>query len=393
MKLAIKQGAAHYDARLALIFFLPLVAAGKIVRWTLMKDVLVDAGIGWSFLAEMKLHYVELTTGQNNFAMWVLQVFYRVFGIDSYVEYEAVISIIFNVIMFILIIQIKRKVSFSELLFLFASIALLNIFSFCLAKEPVQFLFFLAMYAALCVFQRSSKACLASALIIVVLSALYFREYYVLIIPFGFIAYFILTRVSSSQSITTRSALTLLLVGLFLAYILIMLVAERIDPASYNELIRVRVHRFSTVSAASQMRNLFQTDSLIVMGIDYVLMVIRMMLPIELLRLGAGYIPYIAFQLIVTWSLVKAVSDYIKRNRRSFGYQTDAPTLIAISIVVGFILTSAVFEPDFGSWVRHESVLFPVLLTAFGLTGDRYHVREVPSALEDQHCGLERTYA
>ena len=31
-------------------------------------------------------------------------------------------------------------------------------------------------------------------------------------------------------------------------------------------------------------------------------------------------------------------------------------------IYYAFLLGSATFEPDFGSWIRHEAVLFPILL-------------------------------
>ena len=35
---------------------------------------------------------------------------------------------------------------------------------------------------------------------------------------------------------------------------------------------------------------------------------------------------------------------------------------ISLYIYFAFLLGSATFEPDFGSWIRHEAVLFPILL-------------------------------
>ena len=35
--------------------------------------------------------------------------------------------------------------------------------------------------------------------------------------------------------------------------------------------------------------------------------------------------------------------------------------LLALSVFTAYILGSFLFEPDFGSWVRHEAATFPVL--------------------------------
>jgi hypothetical protein len=39
----------------------------------------------------------------------------------------------------------------------------------------------------------------------------------------------------------------------------------------------------------------------------------------------------------------------------------------ALNLFLAFVLMGAVFEPDFGSWIRHESVTIPLFLIVFGL--------------------------
>lgn len=39
----------------------------------------------------------------------------------------------------------------------------------------------------------------------------------------------------------------------------------------------------------------------------------------------------------------------------------DEVQFLAISVFLGYVLASVLFEPDFGSWVRHEAATFPVL--------------------------------
>lgn len=57
------------------------------------------------------------------------------------------------------------------------------------------------------------------------------------------------------------------------------------------------------------------------------------------------------------YQLIKTIRQYnsITSNRR-----------IAVAIYLAFLLGSATFEPDFGSWVRHEAVLFPIYLIMAG---------------------------
>ena len=40
---------------------------------------------------------------------------------------------------------------------------------------------------------------------------------------------------------------------------------------------------------------------------------------------------------------------------------------VALLIICGFIFSSVAFEPDFGSWVRHESVVFPLFIVIMDL--------------------------
>ena len=121
-------------------------------------------------------------------------------------------------------------------------------------------------------------------------------------------------------------------------------------PTEYSELIRVRT-RSST--AASDMRNIFKSTNLLIFSFDYLIMLLRMMFPIELLRLGIKYVPYVLYQVIITYFVIKNIKS-IKSNGKIKN--------IALYLYIGFLFASATFEPDFGSWVRHEAVLFPILL-------------------------------
>ena len=78
-----------------------------------------------------------------------------------------------------------------------------------------------------------------------------------------------------------------------------------------------------------------------------------MLVPVELLTKGMQYIPFLLFQLAVT---VYLASLFVHVDEIE-----DENQFLALSIFLGYFLASAIFEPDFGSWVRHESATFPVL--------------------------------
>ena len=82
-----------------------------------------------------------------------------------------------------------------------------------------------------------------------------------------------------------------------------------------------------------------------------------MLFPIELLRLGLKYLPYVIYQVIISLFVVKTLIT-MKENTNTRN--------LALYIYLGFLCASALFEPDFGSWVRHEAVTFPILLILSG---------------------------
>ena len=104
--------------------------------------------------------------------------------------------------------------------------------------------------------------------------------------------------------------------------------------------------------AASAIYNPIEVNgNLGVFMIDYVINAFRMMIPIELLLKSPGYAPFFIYQIFILMYLFKALAN-IKAM--------DKKVVVALSCFVAYFFGSVVFEPDFGSWVRHEATTFPV---------------------------------
>ncbi len=346
-----------YNIDIIFGIFLILVAVGKIIRYTIMKNVLVNSGIGHHFIypilygtGGITLFDSDSMTGDAGGNAVVIFRAINFFKINNYESWELYISVIWNIILFGLLLGVKKILNLKQFVFIGLSIIVLNIFDFTLAKEPIQMLYFIAIYYVLCLNNKSVKFKYILTIGIIAFSAISFRIYYFLIIMFMVLVQVLFNVfIIKKEKVKIKDIIIMLLVivGFYFLFLNIMKV---IMPTEYSELIRVRT-RSST--AASDMRNIFKSTNLLIFSFDYLIMLLRMMFPIELLRLGIKYVPYVLYQVIITYFVIKNIKS-IKSNGKIKN--------IALYLYIGFLFASATFEPDFGSWVRHEAVLFPILL-------------------------------
>lgn len=134
------------------------IILGKIVRHSIMYRTLVVPGIGWSLVeivnsgrAKFGLTFsgTEINEAASNATLNACYFFSKLNFLhfaSSYYGYEILISIVFNIVLFVLFRRLKWLYTVGESMFIFASVAVLNIFVFCLAKEPVQMIYFIIMF-------------------------------------------------------------------------------------------------------------------------------------------------------------------------------------------------------------------------------------------------------
>ena len=85
--------------------------------------------------------------------------------------------------------------------------------------------------------------------------------------------------------------------------------------------------------------------------LNYTINAVRMMIPIELLFKSPGYFPFVFYQVFILMYWIRAIKNIETINEHGF---------LALICFTSYIFGSFAFEPDFGSWVRHESASFPV---------------------------------
>lgn len=361
-KIRLKFIEQFFGSRIKMVvWWIILVVFSKVIRYTILKATLVDTSIGHHMIYPIINHYAtfkifDSDSGGNDASGNATFIFDKlnILGLTTYTQFEITITIIFNILLMIIVWNGKKKYSVGQSLFLIMSIMMLNIFSFNLAKEPIQFLYFFVMFIILNNNKMKYQLKLFLVVCCVFLCALTFRSYYILILYFGAVFFILYTLIIKDNKITFfKMLLVLIIVGI--SYYLCLYMARLVDPNVYFELVRVR-HRQST--ATTDIRALFEMDNLVVYTLDYIIVLFRLLFPIELIRFGPKFLLYIFCQLIVTFTFLKTF----------FNMKNLTPTeKIAIYIYIGYLLTSACFEPDFGSWVRHESTAFPVTIFLSGI--------------------------
>lgn len=341
------------------LWWIFIVIFSKIIRYTILKVTLVDASIGHHMIYSIINHYTKFKLFDNDSggdasgnAAFIFDKL-NIFGLTTYIQFEVFITIIFNILVMIIILKGKNKYTSNQYLFIITSIMMLNIFSFNLAKEPIQFLYFFLMFIVLNS-NINLKLKLVSIILCIFLCTLTFRTYYILILYFGII-FFLLYKLIIGENEISFLKIVFILIIIGISYYFCLSVVKSIAPDIYFELIRVR-HRQSM--ATTDIRALFKTNNLISYTLDYVIVLLRLLFPIELIRFGPKFLLYIFSQLVVT---IVFINSFI--NQKNISYNQK----IALYIYIGYLLTSACFEPDFGSWVRHESTVFPITVFLSGI--------------------------
>jgi hypothetical protein len=161
-------------------------------------------------------------------------------------------------------------------------------------------------------------------------------------------------------------AFLLVAFGLWIALFFIRLLM----PSEYAVIIIARSMvtdvLFGSDDARTTMLDFFEnTGSPILLTLNTYISVSRLLIPLELLLIGFNiqYFIFLFYQIIVTSFLYKAFINF----KKLYLSNTQKAAFI---IYAGFLIGSALFEPGFGSWIRHQSAAQPVLFTLIWSTND-----------------------
>ena len=276
----------------------------------------------------------------------------NIFGFKSITQWGWFLGGIFSIIIVILLLR-NKKYTISQYIFIYSSIALLNIYVFGVSKDLIQLCLFLIIYLILLSKISNAKKIILIT-IIFALEAYFFRIYYLLMAILMITIYVIYIAFIKDKKIDKKNIVKIIVIAI-LAFFLEVFILQLISTESYNELILARsnVNQFreNSTDAVTMITELLGTNTSYFKFIgNYIINAIRITVPIELILKGVKYLPFIIYQLFITVNIFKISKKINYKN------------ILWVIVVISFLMVSIIFEADFGSVIRHESVIFLIIL-------------------------------
>lgn len=276
----------------------------------------------------------------------------NIFNLKTLKQWSYFVSII-SLILLVIVLSKNKKILLNNLFFVIASIALLNIYVFNISKDFIQFLFFFLIFIVLKNNRFSNNRKLILTSFILLVEAYAFRIYYVIMAMLMITIYFIYDKMIKEKFLNKKMIVKILILSLCLFFAEVFVV-QMISIDNYNAISNARyisnASREASPDAITIINDIFgRNTSFIKFILNYVVNLVRMLFPIELMTKGIKYIPFVFYQLFITFTIF---NTSVKLNEKN---------IMWLITVIAFVMISVIFEPDFGSFVRHESTLFLIL--------------------------------
>ncbi|MDY5367341.1 hypothetical protein [Bifidobacterium sp.] len=279
----------------------------------------------------------------------------NVMRLETMMDWSLCLGVILTALVAVLIMQVDSP-DLLQSLFILATVGLLNIYIFTIGKDVIQFFFFLGVYVVLILPLDSQILKVLLSAGILYYESTFFRRYYVLIAALVIIVYAVLRYFCNRKKLDAKTVAAIIAILMASIYVL-LLVASVIMPDDYHQVMALRDIYSDTMDGNSDSSTFIQNwvsgGGLPIFMVNYVINAFRMMIPVELAMRGAYYLPFFCFQVMITVYVVNLLRQINKIN--------EPVLFLALCVYLGYALASFIFEPDFGSWTRHEAATFPVL--------------------------------
>lgn len=276
----------------------------------------------------------------------------NIFGFTTVQQWGIMLSLIFSILIIKKIIK-NKYYSTIQMLFIIMSVALLNIYVFNISKDIIQFIIFWIIFEVLSS-EKSNNMKIFMTIIILALEAIFFRVYYLIMALLVLTIYMIYKLFIEKKKLEKKNIVKIIILGIILFFIQV-LILQSISTENYNSIMYARssvnVSRLDGIDANTIIIEYFgDNTSFDKFILNYLTVFLRLLFPIELITKGIKYMPFIIYQLLITFNLLNLKKNINKEN------------VTWLIVIASFFMVSAIFEPDFGSFIRHESTMFLIFL-------------------------------
>jgi hypothetical protein len=233
----------------------------------------------------------------------------------------------------------------------------------------------IALPIALWLCVAGSRASRILSTIVFLLYAAFFRQYWVICF-----FYFACLRLVLRLHIAGRSRLAVCVLLVAWAVPFALANAFHFEPLT-DARVSLNAERVDSPDARSAFNNTFENTGVATDMANALLAWPYMNLPVALLvKTEPHYVAFAAFQLCTLWFFAAGCAAFL-RDARRIG-RTGSVYLRCSAFVIAYSLTQSIFEPDFGSFVRHEALfMIPMLIVVFYRTHARSIHQPQPTGL------------
>lgn len=345
-----------YAKKLVLICIFPLSLILKIAQYTVLPPkFFYDSNHIKDIMQTGNLTFIEANSYNNSALLFNAINF---LNLNTLVEWSIAIAFIADIYLFFFLIN-KKIETIKDTIIVFCFLGLLNIFVFNLSKDIIQF----SIFALVGLLIQSKKIKLSTKIIFISLvfiaESVLYRSYYILTAAFLIIIAVCFPKLEKWFISNTGvfKKILLILLSFFVFLFIFLSLCQYIKPEEYQELMEVRnkltARRVGSTDANTLIVNLIQdNDDNFLYIINYFINGFRILFPIELLPKGLYYYPFFIFQIICSIGIIKCLLKY---------KDLDESVKLALYVMLAYVIVAILFEPDFGSFVRHEAATFPIL--------------------------------
>lgn len=281
----------------------------------------------------------------------VVEIFSKInfFHFTRIEQWSVELGIVFTIFLMLIISRVK-EMSLMDSIYTLMATGLLNIYVFVLAKEPVQMFFFLCIMVIILLPVKNSLIKLLGCCLIYYWESNTFRAYYIMMAAMALVLFFVFCVFKKIKRLKLIHIL-MAVVFCYVAMFVFVYASQYIAPEDYNSVMVVR-DQYANEMANTTIDNIWPVEGNYgLFMVNYVICSIRMMVPIELIFKSPVYFPFFIYQIFILSYWIRSLKNVKRLNNN---------VLLALTCFTAYLFGSFVFEPDFGSWVRHEAATFPL---------------------------------
>ena len=349
---------------LIIALIIPITILAKFIQMTILP--------GKYFWDSARL--LSMVTGSNTMDAWggsyeVTADFFRsinIFNFNTLNEWAIFLASIFTLVIIFMIARANEP-DLLQSIYILAAVGLLNIYIFNISKDIIQFAIFFLMYVVIISKLLNPTLKVILCFIIFIWESTFFRSYYIIMAALFVILYFIFIRIKRKNIKVNKKVVFKVIILMFFSVFAFLFISQFVSPADYEAVINVRASNINEI-AVSQIENIIESNGTLgIFMVNYVINAIRMMIPVELLLKAVSYVPFVLFQVFVLFYLIKTIKGLNSNTRNE--------VVITLAAFCAYLLGSFIFEPDFGSFVRHEAATFPIFHLIALQKNNRYPIK------------------